>query len=104
MRNKLGDTGIVNDSNIVFGAEFGTISDREKSKWELDRGIIIKKLGSGKFKSAGVPEGFIITDVNKRPVYEISDLKRVVSNARGGILIEGIKPNGEMAYFVFGAN
>ncbi|HOY51431.1 MAG TPA: Do family serine endopeptidase [Prolixibacteraceae bacterium] len=104
LRNKLGDTGIVNDSQIVFGAEFETISDREKSKHGIDRGIMIKKLGSGKFKSAGVPEGFIVTDVNKRPVYDVSDLKRVVSGARGGILIEGIRPDGELAYFVFGAN
>ncbi len=104
LRNTLGETGIVQDSNIVFGAEFETVSDREKSKFNIDRGIRIKKLGSGKLKSAGVPEGFVVTDVNKKPVYDVSDLKRVITNARGGILIEGIDPDGELAYFVFAAN
>lgn len=104
LRNTLGETGIVQDSQIVFGAEFETVSDREKSKLNIDRGIRIKKLRSGKLKSAGVPEGFVVTDVNKKPVYDVSDLKRVITNARGGILIEGINPDGELAYFVFGAN
>lgn len=104
LRNTLGETGIVQDSNIVFGAEFETVSDREKSKLNIDRGIRIKKLRSGKLKSAGVPEGFVVTDVNKKPVYDVSDLKRVITTARGGILIEGIDPDGELAYFVFGPN
>ncbi len=104
LRNTLGETGIVQDSQIVFGAEFETVSDREKSKLNIDRGIRIKKLGSGKLKSAGVPEGFVVTDVNKKPVFDVSDLKRIITNARGGILIEGIDPDGELAYFVFGAN
>jgi S1-C subfamily serine protease len=53
---------------------------------------------------AGIEEGFIITSVNKNPVLEINDFKQVVSNARGGILVEGIYPNGEPAYYVFGVN
>jgi hypothetical protein len=47
-------------------------------------------------------EGFIITHVNKRPINEVNDLKREISNARGQILVEGIYPNGEEQYFVFG--
>ncbi len=104
LRNKLGDTGIVQDSQIVFGAEFEPVSDREKSELNVDRGIKVKKLGSGKLKEAGVPQGFVITDVNKKPVYEVNDFKRVIANARGGILVEGVYPNGELAYFVFGVN
>jgi hypothetical protein len=47
-------------------------------------------------------EGFIITHVNKKPIYEVKDFKREIGNARGGILVEGIYTNGEQAYFVFG--
>ncbi len=104
LRNKLGETGIVQDSQIVLGAEFEAVSDRDKSQLSVDRGIKVKKLGSGKLKEAGVPQGFVITDVNKKPVYEISDFKKVIANARGGILVEGVYPNGELAYFVFGVN
>jgi S1-C subfamily serine protease len=62
----------------------------------------VSKLGNGKLSEAGVTEGFVITDVNKRPVYEVNELKRIIASSRGGILIEGIYPNGEPAYFVFG--
>jgi hypothetical protein len=42
--------------------------------------------------------------VNKKPIYEVNDFKREIGNARGGILVEGIYPNGELAYFVFGVD
>ena len=105
LRNKLGDTAIVSsDSNVILGAELEPVSDREKEELRINRGIKVKKLGNGKLKSAGLVEGFIITDVNKKPVYEVNEFKRVLANARGGILVEGVYPNGELAYFVFGVN
>ncbi len=104
LRNMLGETGIIHDTNSVLGSEFAAVSDREKSQLEINRGIKITKLGNGKLKQAGLVEGFIITDINKKPVYEVNDLKKVIASAKGGILVEGIYPNGEMAYFVFGVN
>jgi serine protease Do len=102
LRNKLGDTGIIRGDNLVLGAEIEVISDRDKQRLNINRGLQVKKIGSGTLKEAGVNEGFIITDVNKRPVYEVNELRRILAAARGGILIEGINPNGEPAYFVFG--
>lgn len=102
LRNKHGDTQIVRDNKSVLGAEFETISDKEKQNLGIDYGIKIKNLDKGKLKDAGLKEGFIITNVNKKPIYEVNDLKREIGNARGGILVEGIYPNGELAYYVFG--
>jgi S1-C subfamily serine protease len=104
LRNMLGETGIIHDTNSVLGSEFAAVSDHEKSQLEINRGIKITKLGNGKLKQAGLVEGFIITDINKKPVYEVNDLKKVIASAKGGILVEGIYPNGEIAYFVFGVN
>ena len=104
LRNKLGDTGIIRTGNLVLGAELEVLSDRDKQNLGINRGIRISKIGNGKLKEAGVTEGFIITDVNKRPVYEVNDFRRVISGARGGILLYGLYPNGENAYFVFGVN
>jgi serine protease Do len=102
LRNKHGDTQIVRDNVSVLGARFETISESEKRDLEIEYGIKIVELKSGKLKDAGLSEGFIITHVNKNPIYKIDDLKREIGNARGGILIEGIYPDGELAYFVFG--
>jgi Do/DeqQ family serine protease len=102
LRNKHGDTQVVRDNNLTLGAEFEAVTDKEKEELEINNGIKITKLNKGKLQNSGMKEGFIITSVNKKPIYEVKDLKREISNARGGILVEGIYPNGEQAYFVFG--
>jgi len=104
LRNKHGDTQIVRDNITVLGAEFEKITTSDKERLDLSYGIKINKLNSGTLKNAGLEEGFIITNVNKKPVYEVNDFKREIENARGGILIEGVYPNGENAYYVFGIN
>jgi serine protease Do len=102
LRNKLGDTGIIHETNDLFGSQFETVGERDKDKYQIDRGIKVTKVGSGKLKEAGLVQGFIITDVNKKPVYDVDGFKRLVSNASGGILVEGLLPDGSPAYFVFG--
>lgn len=102
LRNKHGDTQIVRDNITVLGAEFETVDDNVKRELDINNGIIIKDLNKGKLKNAGLNEGFIITNVNKKPIYDVNDFKREIGNARGGVLVEGVYPNGESAYYVFG--
>lgn len=102
LRNKNGDTEVVKNQTDVLGAEFEEVSASEKDKLGIGSGIKIKSVGKGKLKTAGLKEGFIITSVNKKPIYEVRDLKREIGNARGGILVEGLYESGEPAYFVFG--
>lgn len=102
LRNKLGDTGIIKSDQLVLGAELEPLKPNERERLRIDRGLRVARIGNGKLREAGITEGFIITDVNKRPVYEVNELKRIISSSRGGILIEGLNPNGEPAYFVFG--
>ncbi|WP_297086422.1 Do family serine endopeptidase [uncultured Draconibacterium sp.] len=102
LRNKHGDTEIVRDNMTVLGAEFEAVSNNVKQELGIRSGIMITKLEKGKLKDAGLEKGFIITSVNKKPIYEVGDFKREVGNARGGILVEGVYPNGESAYYVFG--
>lgn len=105
LRNKHGDTDIVkgdNNPDDIFGAKFVEVSDRDKEELGIRYGIKITELANGKFKDAGIKKGFIITQVNKSAVSEVEELKRIIKNSRGGILVEGIYPNGEVAYYVFG--
>jgi Do/DeqQ family serine protease len=104
LRNRHGDTQIVRDNVTVLGAMFETISVDEMRNLDIENGIKITNLNNGKLKDAGLDEGFIITHVNKKPIYEVNDFKREIGNARGGILVEGVYPNGELAYFVFGVD
>ncbi len=101
LRNKHGDTEIVRDNVLILGAQFEVASEREKEKLEINNGIKITRLDNGKLKTSGMKEGFIITSVNKKPIFDVKDFRREINNAKGGILVEGIYPNGEQAYFVF---
>lgn len=104
LRNKHGDTQIVRDNITVLGAEFDEVSGSDKQNLDIEYGIKVNRLNKGKLKDAGLEEGFIITNVNKKPIYEVNDFKREIGNAKGGILVEGVYPNGELAYFVFGVD
>jgi len=82
LRNKNGDMEIVkgDDSDNIFGAKFDAVSDREKEELEIPYGVKITELNNGKFKDAGIKKGFIITQVNKNPISEVNDLKRIINN------------------------
>jgi serine protease Do len=54
---------------------------------------------SGKFRNAGIREGFIITQINNKPVKNSEELNDIIKKAEGGIYIEGIYPEGLIAYY-----
>ncbi len=103
LRNKHGDTQIVRDNTVVLGAEFETVDENLKSKLDINTGIAVSSVNNGKLKEIGIKKGFIITAVNKKPVNDVNDFKREIGNARGGIFLEGVYPDGEYAYYVLPA-
>lgn len=106
LRNMNGDMELVRGENPdnIFGAKFVAISDRDREELGISHGIKITELKDGKFKDAGIKEGFIIMQINKNPISEVNELSHIIKNSRGGILVEGIYPDGEVAYYVFGVN
>lgn len=104
LRNTRGNTEVIQDRMNVLGAELATIGEKEKEKLNVRNGLVINKLSNGKLKSAGIKEGFVITSVNKRAVNTVDEIKEMLNRSRGGVLIEGVYPNGQEAYYVFGLN
>lgn len=72
------------------GATFEDLSYRELTKLNIDGGVLIAGIESGKWKKAGIKEGFIITHIDKVPVDNVEDLNRIVANKHGGMLVEGL--------------
>ncbi|HNP98099.1 MAG TPA: Do family serine endopeptidase [Bacteroidia bacterium] len=104
LRNKDGDTKLVKNDQVLnlLGGTFETVRSEDKSKLGLQGGIRISKLMSGKLRSAGIREGFIITAIDKKPIRTMDDLENALKTKQGGVLIEGVYPNGMKAYYGFG--
>jgi len=107
LRNAEGTTGLVKaeseiSSASALGATFESASRKELESLKIDQGVKVKALSSGKLAQAGVRVGFIITRVDKSPVGSPSELSRLLSQSRDGILLEGYYPNGTKAYYGVG--
>ena len=77
------------------GASFEDLSYSKLTKLNLDGGVIVKILLDGKWKKAGLSEGFIITHIDKVAIDHVGDLNQVMEMKRGGVLVEGLFSNGE---------
>jgi serine protease Do len=105
LRNKEGNTSVTkNETELVnaLGAELSSIASKEMTKLGIEGGVKVKSLNSGKLRSAGIKEGFIITSIDNRKVDSADDVTSYLQNKKGGVLIEGIYPNGMRAYYGFG--
>jgi S1-C subfamily serine protease len=59
-------------------------------------------VNGGKFRSSGIREGFIITRIDQETVSKPEDVERILSSRKGGVLVEGVYPNGQRAYYGLG--
>ena len=106
LKNKNGNTDIVEKPKVevvsTLGATFEAVSAEDMKKLNIVNGLRVSKLGAGKLLSAGIKEGFIITSVDKKKIASVDDVKATLENKKGGVLIEGVYPNGMRAYYGFG--
>lgn len=87
----------------VEGATFVDVSDALKDRLNIDGGVQIKELGSGKWKNVRMKEGFIITGIDNEEIRNVRDLKAYFKEPRtDGILIEGVYPDGTKAHYGLG--
>ncbi len=103
LKNMNGTTGIVKASeNKIMGVTLAEASNEEKQKLGIKNGVKITNIEAGKFLKAGIEEEFIIIRINNKPVNSVEDVRNSLNNTKGGVYIEGIYPNGVVAYYAFG--
>ncbi len=90
------------DTFLILGATFKTLSMYELKKLNINHGVQITNLQNGKLKQAGISQGFIVTHIDGTAIRTASDAKKALENKAGGVLIEGIYPNGMKAVYGFG--
>ncbi len=106
LRNYEGKTEIIKSSeNNLFkqlGAKFEEVEKEELENLDISGGVKVSELFNGKLRSAGVREGFIITKIGTDKITSKEEIISALENKRGGILLQGIYPNGREAYYAFG--
>lgn len=65
----------------------------------LKHGVQVASLKEGKFSNAGIRKGFIVTKINGETIESMNQLVSFFKGSEGGLLIEGIYPNGAKAYY-----
>lgn len=88
--------------NTVLGAQLAPATLDELKALHLENGVKVVGLNAGKLRSAGIREGFIITRIDQTPVKDAKDIARALQDRQGGVLIEGVYPNGTKAYYGLG--
>lgn len=82
-----------------LGADLETISKKTAEKYELDGGVLVKKIKEGgPFSKTRMQSGFIITSVNGMDITSIEELSRAIAQIDGTIQLEGIYPGYEGIY------
>jgi len=105
LRNRFGDTGLLPKTSEVLvklGATLQPASEDDIRRLGIRQGVKVQGIGKGKLKNAGVREGFIITRIDRREVGSPEDAAKLLERKQGGVLIEGVYPNGLTAYYGFG--
>ena len=108
LRNRDGNTSLVKsepkDVLPMLGAKMQVASADVLRKLGIDHGVQVTELGDGLLRNAGIREGYVITEIDKKPIRSVEDVSKILSNKNGGVLLEGIYPNRVRAYYGFGLN
>ena len=89
-------------ASMVLGAEMATATTEELKALKIENGVKVMNINGGKLRSSGIREGFIITRIDRTLMREPKDVLRALDEKRGGVLIEGVYPNGTRAYYGLG--
>lgn len=82
------------------GAIFEDVDDEELDELGISGGVKITDIGNGKWKSLGVKEGFIITQIDRSKISDVEDLETTLEDKDGErINILGIYPDGTKTYY-----
>lgn len=101
LQSTYGDVTVNSDSGIL-GAEVAPLTKEEQYRYRLNKGVKIVGLKNGKFKSAGLSEGYIIVKINDTVIYNNEDLERAIkSTGDEGVFVTAVSPRGRVEYFAF---
>ena len=83
-----------------LGVELTELPKKDKDKLGIKGGVKVNRIQDGKIKKfTDMRPGFIITKIDKQPVYTADDIVRILDGKKGGVMIEGVYPDYPGTYY-----
>ena len=105
-KNDQGNTKMTKQSDVMsLGCAFTELSKDDKEDLAISKGLKVVGVKAGKFKNAGIRDGFIITDINNIPVDTRDDVENIYnqimrsSDSDKVMFITGFYPTGKKVYY-----
>lgn len=106
LRNTQGDTAITRKGDFSeVGCAFMKLNSDTLKELGISNGVKVTGLKGGPFKNAGVKDGFIIIEINDRPVRSSEDVENIYNRIMKDdsedkvMLLKGIYSNGKKGYY-----
>ncbi|MGI4871011.1 MAG: S1C family serine protease [Janthinobacterium lividum] len=86
------------------GAKLAPVSSRLQNQLGIEGGAQISGIKDSNFRSTGMVDSFIITEINKHPVTKPADVQTYLEEAKESpsTLIKGVYPDGRESYYPIG--
>ncbi|WP_308653972.1 Do family serine endopeptidase [uncultured Alistipes sp.] len=102
LRNKTGKTELITKEDVdvveALGGKFADAGTKLCRELDIRGGVqVVGVKSDGILARARVKQGFVITHINDRPVYAVSDLEHMTEKVRS---IDGVYPNGRSASYM----
>lgn len=106
LRNSQGSTSITRADKVSsLGAELASVDDETRERLMISSGVSVGKLSDGRFKDAGIKDGFIILSINRSRVATPEHVESIYNSIRKSsdsekvMFISGVYPDGRQAYY-----
>ncbi|MEF9923780.1 MAG: PDZ domain-containing protein, partial [Muribaculaceae bacterium] len=106
LRNNQGDTSVTKSADLLnLGCAFKELDATKKSELQISQGLEVVGIKDGRFKNAGIKNGFVITDINNVPVSTREDVEKIfkaimADNQSDKVMfITGMYPTGRKVYY-----
>ena len=105
LTNREGTTGIIVRNLVTsdyLAATFENVSKVERDLIGISHGVkVVDYNAKGFFAGLGIPEGFIITNINNTAIENPKELIDILEKIRGRVIISGIDKRGRKVYYPY---
>lgn len=106
LKNSQGTTTVTKTNDFMsLGCAFKALNSAKKEDLGVSYGLEVVGLKDGKFKSAGIRNGFIVLEINNSPVKSVDDVETIYSaimqssDSDKVMFVTGLYPTGKRAYY-----